>query len=368
MKKSLLSFLMLSFIFGVSNVMSQETFTLIKDIAELNNLKNDEKVIIVASGSNVAMSSNQKSNNRDLVEIVKTAETIVITDEDIEKFTVIKDQGNYTFYANISAVKGYIYAASSSANHLKTKAQLDDNGIWSVIISEKGIATIKATGKNTRNILRYNSDNTLFSCYASGQDDISLYKGKSSGEVEEVYNEVADINSFITEGSKVENKDEIFKITGETTVLYHNDKNLYVQDEKSPILIYGTHSATYTNGQKLAGIIGTYNLYNGMHQMSPVIMPEAVEGQSVEPNIITETPALDDVHKFVKLTNVKFLKDPGYSTSNTVNGVVTFDGKDFTIRDSFKLGAPIDPSKTYNVTGFVSRYNDGTQEIGRAHV
>ena len=38
-----------------------------------------------------------------------------------------------------------------------------------------GVATIKATGTNTRNWMRYNSQSSLFACYASGQADISIY-------------------------------------------------------------------------------------------------------------------------------------------------------------------------------------------------
>lgn len=80
------------------------------------------------------------------------------------------------FYSIYDAVEGgYLYAASSSSNYLRTQVNNNDNGLWSISIDETGIATITAQGDKTRNKMRYNSQNSVFSCYGSGQDDIYLY-------------------------------------------------------------------------------------------------------------------------------------------------------------------------------------------------
>ena len=80
------------------------------------------------------------------------------------------------FYSIYDAVEGgYLYAASSSSNYLRTQANNNDNGLWTISIDETGIATITAQGDKTRNKMRYNSQNSVFSCYGSGQDDIYLY-------------------------------------------------------------------------------------------------------------------------------------------------------------------------------------------------
>ena len=68
-----------------------------------------------------------------------------------------------------------MYAASSSSNNLKTQTTLNDNGSWSITIASNN-ATIKAQGTYTRNWLRYNSSSSIFSCYASGQSDVQIYR------------------------------------------------------------------------------------------------------------------------------------------------------------------------------------------------
>ena len=82
------------------------------------------------------------------------------------------DAGNGTFA--LQAGNNYLYAASSTSNHLKETATIKDDAKWSVSVTE-GKASVVAQGSNTRNTIRYNSNDTLFSCYASGQKDIAIY-------------------------------------------------------------------------------------------------------------------------------------------------------------------------------------------------
>ena len=64
---------------------------------------------------------------------------------------------------------GYLYAASSSSNYLKSTVSLTANASWAISINaETGVATIVAQGTNTRNIIRYNTTSSLFACYAEG--------------------------------------------------------------------------------------------------------------------------------------------------------------------------------------------------------
>ena len=90
----------------------------------------------------------------------------------------------WTFYD--ATEKGYLYAASSSKNYLKTQTTLDDNGKWTIeIVTNNSAATITAKGTNTNNLLRYNSSATLFSCYGSGQSDVYLFRkgGAATGYI-----------------------------------------------------------------------------------------------------------------------------------------------------------------------------------------
>ena len=142
-------------------------FTLVTDVAELEV---DKEIVIVASGSNHALGAD-KGNNRNAATISKSDNTVEINN-DVQIITLEKGTVANTWAFNVG--NGYLYAASSGSNYLKTKTDLDDNGSWLIEISNK-IATIKAQGTYTRNWLRKNSSSALFACYASGQNDVSIY-------------------------------------------------------------------------------------------------------------------------------------------------------------------------------------------------
>ena len=137
-----------------------------------------DKVIIVASGYNKAAGA-QGGNNRPAVNIVKNADNTVTFDSKVAIFTVAagKSSGCFSFK---TADGKYIYAAGgTSSNYLKEESALSTKSSWTVNIVN-GIATIKAEDSaTTRNAIRYNDAATngdLFSCYGSGQADVSLYK------------------------------------------------------------------------------------------------------------------------------------------------------------------------------------------------
>ena len=161
---------------------SKEAWVLVTDVAQL---KDGSEIVIVSSKYNVAMSTIQRNNNRGSVNVAKDGNTVTIN-SDVQIIVLgITSDGKYTFFVTGStnldgnAVDdGYLYAASSSSNHLKTQKTNDANGTWTIEISESGVATVKAQGSNTRNWLRYNdatSNGQLFSCYSSNQTDISIY-------------------------------------------------------------------------------------------------------------------------------------------------------------------------------------------------
>ena len=94
-----------------------------------------------------------------------------------------QDDGTWAFYD--ASNSGYLYAASSSKNHLKTQDALDNNCKATVDIALDGVATIKFQGTYTHNWLRYNDTNSpkIFSCYleTSSQSDVYLYHYVTSG-------------------------------------------------------------------------------------------------------------------------------------------------------------------------------------------
>lgn len=158
------------------------TATLVTDVTELAV---DDQVIIVASNSNAALSTNQKSNNRDQVAITKDGNDVELVDGvQILTLKAGTAENSFAFFTG----SGYLYAASSSKNYLKTQTLNNTNGSWDITIDAKGVATIKAKGSNTHNWLRYNSSDKLFSCYSSDQADVSLYKVNTASYEDYVLN------------------------------------------------------------------------------------------------------------------------------------------------------------------------------------
>ncbi len=134
-----------------------------------------DKVVIAAKDYDFAMSLTQNANNRGKAEITKSSSTITWTSSVCEfDLRAGTTSGTWAFYDATNT--GYIYAASSSNNHLKTQDVNDANGSWVISISS-GTATITAQGTNSRKVMQYNNGNGIFACYASAsQSPISIYR------------------------------------------------------------------------------------------------------------------------------------------------------------------------------------------------
>jgi len=147
--------------------------------------------IIFASGNSgtVSVMGAQASNNRPAVADVNVSNSMIVSTEDMAVFTVGAGETTpayFTFYD--SSAKGYLYAASSSNNYLRTQSTVDVNAEWEVVWTE-GVLSVVATGSSNHNILRYNSGNTLFSCYVKNtegeltQNDVYIFKKSSATAV-----------------------------------------------------------------------------------------------------------------------------------------------------------------------------------------
>ncbi len=142
-------------------------------VTDESTLAEGNNIVIVAKESDYALSTEQKTSNRGQALVSKNGNFITF-DNDVQVITLLngKKTGTFAFFVGT----GNLYAASSSSNNLKTKTGVDENASWSISIESDGIATVKAQGENTNNWLRYNDQSGLFSCYASGQKDICIYK------------------------------------------------------------------------------------------------------------------------------------------------------------------------------------------------
>ena len=149
-------------------------------VTDASTLAVGDKVIIVAKDHTAAMSTAQNENNRGEVAVSKKDNTISYVDEpQILTLEAGKTSGTFAFNTG----SGYLYAASSSKNWLRTETTLSANSSWSITIAAvDGTATIKAQGSYTRNVMQYNQASALFACYSSAsQKALSIYKGVEDG-------------------------------------------------------------------------------------------------------------------------------------------------------------------------------------------
>ena len=199
-----------------------------------------------ANGSAYGMGY-QKSNNRDAVSIsISSESTSIDSDKGVYEFLIQgpdKD-GFYTIYDESETSKGYLYAASSSANHLKTKSTLDVNGKWKITFSS-GVATIKAEDSSNRNWMRFNSN--LFSCYESGYSDIYLFEKNGEANPEE------SVSITSSEGYATFASDNALDFTGKSIKVYYATANgktgvtfhqIYKVPAREGVLLYSAGGAT----------------------------------------------------------------------------------------------------------------------------
>ena len=170
--------------FKYDYVFESESFVLAESISV-----GDEIIFVSGNAGTVSVMGAQASNNRSAVTDVNVSNSMIVSTEDMAVFTVGAGEtapAYFTFYD--SSAKGYLYAASSGNNYLRTQSTVDVNAEWEVIWTA-GVLSVVATGSSNRNILRYNSANDLFSCYKKNQDnslpqnDIYIFKKSSATAV-----------------------------------------------------------------------------------------------------------------------------------------------------------------------------------------
>ena len=131
--------------------------------------------LIVNYANGKALGTTQNNNNRSAAEVSIEGDIISTIDNTVCELTLGMAGGNWTFFdAGWGNNGGYLYAASNSSNYLKTQASNNANGQWSITIGEDGTATLAAQGSNSHNLLKYNNQNDIFSCYASGSTQLEV--------------------------------------------------------------------------------------------------------------------------------------------------------------------------------------------------
>ena len=185
MKKVLFSLLAL-LLLSVSGF-AQTTYT---KVTSASGLEAGANYLIVAHHDDLGVLAMgyQKTNNRHAVVVSENGDAITVTpgtdptsETDVFQLTLGGNAGAWTLFDEVKG--GYLYAASSSSNNLKTQTTLDANGQWDITFNADGTAEVVAQGDNERNNMRFNPNTQnnapLFSCYAEASNidtRVSFYK------------------------------------------------------------------------------------------------------------------------------------------------------------------------------------------------
>jgi hypothetical protein len=171
---------------GVASVTFAIEVHIAKKFVKVTNVKQliyGAKIYIGATNASsnlYLLSSTQNGNNRAQI-AASLSGSDVLEDESAGLITLgAPSTGSANF--SMSTAAGYLYAASSSSNYLRSETTLDAQGDWAITVSNEGVASIVAQGSNTHNVIMHNNGSSLFSCYLptqTGMDTISIYEQES---------------------------------------------------------------------------------------------------------------------------------------------------------------------------------------------
>ena len=138
------------------------------------------------------ISTTQNKNNRSATPFSFNDDKTITPTDKTAIIVLGGEKGNWSLYVANGDTQGYLYAASSSGNYMKTSSKLNSDTYATISINSNNIATIKFTGQYSRNTIMYNTDGGgLFSCYEKTSNTVS--KPQIYRKIKQVV-AIADIN------------------------------------------------------------------------------------------------------------------------------------------------------------------------------
>ena len=155
---------------GLGNAWGEEY----KLITSTSELVAGEKYIIasMADGSGFVMTNYESGGNNWKAVAATTTSSTITFQNGMATLTLGGSSNAWTFHNGTYYMDA---TATTSSNYLKGSSDVDKYNKFSISFSNDA-AVITCTGKNSRNILRYNTTSKLFACYSSGQASVYLYK------------------------------------------------------------------------------------------------------------------------------------------------------------------------------------------------
>lgn len=290
-------------------------------VTDASSLSAGDQIIIVNEEMTFALSTTQNSNNRAATDVVESNYSITPSNL-VQTITLEGSAGQW--YFNVG--NAYLYAASSSANHLRTEDNPDKKAMASITI-DGGVATVlfNQWAENARTLMRFNPNNgnPIFSCYAPDKTTgtaLRIFK-KDGGTVIPPDPGKKECNS-IADFKAMEKGSEAILNLNNAQVLGVAGKDVYVRDASGAIDFYNL-GLTFEAGQVLNGQIeGKYDLYNDLPELTKTNATNAdgykVTDGTATARTITIVQAQEDTYycDLVKIEGVKIVsKEEGTYTN-----------------------------------------------------
>ena len=175
-------------------------------VTSTSDLHYGDELIIAAADSDVAISTSQKDNNRSATGVTREGTKIIGASSAVEIIRLGDGliPGTWSLNATRGVSDGYLYAAGNvtdGGNWLRTKADLDALGSWSITFGDlteadsnspdATRAIIRAqTGGNSRCIIRYYQSSNIFSAYNTTTtcNPVKIYRKVKDPVVENRFN------------------------------------------------------------------------------------------------------------------------------------------------------------------------------------
>lgn len=198
----------------------------------------------------------------------------------------------------------------------------DADAIKNLVVYTSEAENVATVNSTTGEVSLVGVGSTVIKAEFAGND---LYKSASASYTLNVTVNVSSLTDFLAA------KPETNTVIPEPVTVYYQSpdkKYMFITDGTTNMMVYGTLSNTYQNGDVLTGIVGKYEEYGGMGELIPDVSTfgEATEGTPVEPKATTLAEEIAPCD-FVVLKGVDITKanDKNATVTDGTNSIAAYD-------------------------------------------
>ena len=189
-------------------------------VSNVDLLQEGDTVVLVNVADAVAMGKTQTTEQRIGVTVNVLNETTILAEETIQE-VVLKKTANGMW----ALMVGDLYLTSSASGEKLIATAKPGSMAAATISIEDGNAVIAFQTKNSNKNIRYNVENTAFTCYKDQGDNIRIYaKRKGTNGIQPVISE------------KRKNNTGVYTVTGQFVGDHPQGKGIYIVDGKKMVV------------------------------------------------------------------------------------------------------------------------------------